>query len=396
MALILSSDNVFDYLVQHKLCKSEDRSDVRVTAKEYKNFNLLVSFGDQRSLLVKQERIVAKRGHQNDFWPEWLIHEFVKHFPELRSLRALVSEVIHFDPEHSILVLNYFENYSDFSDFYESHQNQFFPTAIAASLGTTLATLHKSTLASQSYQDFLTQSATPGEPAKVRAPKFLRGLERVGPGIFSRIPTDGLEFWKLYQRYESLHQSMVDICETFDPCCLTHNDLGLRNILLNLNWDLPTTEPQNSALIVRVIDWEFLSWGDPAYDLGMVLSGYLKIWLRSLVVSSAIDIQMALRLATTPLEKLQPSMVALLKSYLAHFPEILERHPNFLSRVMQCTGLVLIKRMQGKLEQLDPFDNTSICTLQVAKALLCNPEQSILNVLGVAGTELMKTQPIPA
>jgi hypothetical protein len=146
---------------------------------------------------------------------------------------------------------------------------------------------------------------------------------------------------------------------------------------------------------VRIIDWEFLSWGDPAYDLGMVVSGYLKIWLRSLVVSSAIDIQMALRLATTPLETLQPSMVAILKSYLAYFPEILERHPNFLSRVMQFTGLLLIKRIQVKLGQLEPFDNTSICTLQVAKALLCNPEQSILNVLGAAGVELMFHQFVP-
>lgn len=396
MTFVLSSDNVFDYLVQHKLCKSEDRLDVRITAKEYKNFNLLVNLRDNRSLFVKQERNVAKGSHQNDLWPEWRIHEFVRHFPELRSLRALTSEVLHFDPEHSILVLNYYENYSDFSNFYASHHNQLFPTAIATSLGTTLATLHRSTLASQVYKDFLTQSETPGAPAKVRTPKFLRGLERVGPGLFSRISTDGIEFWKLYQRYESLHQSMVDLCETFDPCCLTHNDLGLRNILLNLNWDLPPTSTEDAVPLVRIIDWEFLSWGDPAYDLGMVLSGYLKIWLRSLVVSSAIDIQMALRLATTPLEKLQPSIIAILKNYMAHFPEILERHPNFLSRVMQFTGLVLIKRMQGKLEQLDPFDNTSICTLQVAKALLCNPEQSVLNILGAAGAELLKNQTIPA
>ena len=395
MTFVLSSENVFDYLVQHKLCKSEERLDAQVTAKEYKNFNLLVRLADKRSFLVKQERNIAKGTNQNDLWPEWRISEFLKHFPELYKLSDLISEVVHFDSENSILVLNYFEHYSDYSDFYASHKNQFFPTAIAASLGTTLATLHKSTLVSPAYKDFLTQSATPDTPAKVRIPKFLRGLERIGPGIFSRISSDGLEFWKLYQRYESLHQSMADICETFDPCCLTHNDLGLRNILLNLNWDMPTTEPQHSASIVRIIDWEFLSWGDPAYDLGMILSGHLKIWLHSLVVSSAIDIQMALRLATTPLEKLQPSMVAILKSYVAHFPEILERHPNFLSRVMQFTGLVLIKRMQGKLEQLDPFDNTSICTLQVAKALLCNPEQSILNVLGTAGAEIMENQFVP-
>jgi Phosphotransferase enzyme family len=395
MTFLLNSENVFDYLVKNKLCSLEDRSEFKATAKEYKNFNLLVYLGNNRSLLVKQERPNAQQNNRNALWYEWRIHEFIRYFSELKKLNALISEVIHFDQEHFIIVLNYFENYSDFNHFYGDQQNQFFPTAIAASLGTTLATLHKSTLDSQSYQDFLTQSAIPGEPAKVKIPRFLRGLERVSPSVFSSISTDGLEFWKLYQRYESLHQAVVNISETYDPCCLTHNDLGLRNILLNLDWEVLTPDQQNATPIVRIIDWEFLSWGDPAYDLGMVVSGYLKIWLRSLVVSSAIDIQMALRLATTPLETLQPSMVAILKSYLAYFPEILERHPNFLSRVMQFTGLLLIKRIQVKLGQLEPFDNTSICTLQVAKALLCNPEQSILNVLGAAGVELMFHQFVP-
>jgi hypothetical protein len=396
MTFLLNSENVFDYLLKHKLCETEDRSDFNVKAKEYKNFNLLVSFANNRSLLVKQERPHAKQNNRNALWHEWRVNEFVRHFPELKNLHDLISEVIHFDLENSIIVLNYFEDYSDFNKFYASHQNQIFPTAIAASLGTALATLHKSTLDYPDYKEFLAQSPTPEAPAKVKIPRFLRGLERVGPGVFSSVSTDGLEFWKLYQRYESLHQSMVEISEQFDPCCLAHNDLGLRNIVINLDWDMPTPEPHNSEPIVRIIDWEFFSWGDPAYDLGMVLSGYLKIWLRSLVVSNAIDIQMALRLATTPLEKLQPSMVALLKSYMDHFPEILERHPNFLSRVMQFTGLVLIKRMQGKIEQLDPFDNTGICTLQVAKSLLCNPEQSILHVLGPAGAELLEYQPILA
>jgi hypothetical protein len=393
MAFLLSSENVFDYLLRHGLCLSEDRSVAQVTAKEYKNFNLLVRLGNQRSLLVKQERHDAKGNNRNELWDEWHINEFVRHFPELHYLCSLISEVVHFDRDNSIIVLNYYENYSDFGNFYADRQNQHFPTEVAAYLGTTLATIHKATLDCQRYKDFLTQSATSTPLPKTRTPNFLRGLERVRPGLFGRISTDGLEFWRLYQRYSSLHQSMVEISESFDACCLTHNDLALWNVLLNLNWDtqgLETSEPS-----VKLIDWEFFGWGDPAYDLGMVLSGYLRIWLHSLVVSNAIDIQIALRLATTPLNALQPSMVAMLKSYLTYFPEILERHPNFLSRVMQFAGLVMVKRIQGRLEQLSAFDNTSICTLQVAKALLCNPEQSILNVLGTTSAELTN-QPILA
>jgi Phosphotransferase enzyme family len=389
MAFLLGSENVFDYLVEQGLCASEARSSVQVTAKEYKNFNLLVNVGQQRSFLVKQERPDAEGNTRGEFWYEWRVHELFQHFPELKTLSSCTSEILHFDPSHSIIVLNYLDDFTDLSEFYPSSET--FPTAIAASLGTTLASFHQKTYENQHYKDFLTETTHPN-PIDTHIPRFLQGLERIGPGILSRICTDGLDFWRLYQRYESLHQAMVDISQTFTPCCLTHNDLPLRNILLDTHWEDPSRS--NNSPAVRLIDWEFVSWGDPAYDLGMVLSSYLKLWLGSLVISNAINIETALRLATTPLEKLQPSLAALVCAYLKQFPEILEHRPNFLRQTLQFTGLILIKRIQGQLEQLSPFNNTSICTLQVAKALLCRPEDSISTVFGtIAMSELSQLSP---
>jgi hypothetical protein len=392
MTFLLSSENVFDYLLEQKLCDPKDRESVQVTAKEYKNFNLLVDFDSQRSLLVKQERPDAKGNTRGEFWHEWQVHELFQHFAELKDLRSRTSEILYFDSSRSILILNYFNDYTDLSQFYPASQT--FPTAIASALGATLATFHQSTYEHRPYKDFLTE-AVRSHPVEMRIPQFLRGLERIGPGVFSQICMDGLDFWRLYQRYESLHQAMIDVSQTFDPCCLTHNDLNLRNILLDINGiEENSPSPAANSPTVRLIDWEFVSWGDPAYDLGMLLSSYLKLWLGSLVVSNTIDVETALRLATTPLERLQPSLAALVCSYLSRFPEILERRPDFLRQVMQFTGLVLIKRIQGKLEQLSPFNNTSICTLQVAKALLCKPEESISTVFGPAAmSELSKLLP---
>jgi hypothetical protein len=120
----------------------------------------------------------------------------------------------------------------------------------------------------------------------------------------------------------------------------------------------------------------------------MALASYLQIWLRSLTIGNAIAVETALRIAAIPLELLQPSIVALIKAYFVQFPEILERWPNFFSRVMQFTGLILVKRIQGKLEHLGAFDNASICTMQVAKSLLCAPETSVLNLFGTTASEL--------
>lgn len=139
---------------------------------------------------------------------------------------------------------------------------------------------------------------------------------------------------------------------------------------------------------MRIIDWERSCWGDPAFDLGMLIASYLQIWLSSLVVSQSLSIEESLRLAMTPLEQLQPSIAALTKAYFDIFPEILEYRPNFLQRVMQFAGFALIQRIQAMIQYQESFGNRGIAMLQVAKTLLCCPEPSIPTIFGTAAAEL--------
>jgi hypothetical protein len=79
-----------------------------------------------------------------------------------------------------------------------------------------------------------------------------------------------------------------------------------------------------------------------------------------LVVSTSIDVETALRLATTPLELLQPSIAAIIRAYFNTFPEIIKRRPDFLRRVVQFTGFGLIETI-GKAPIPRTFGNMGIC-----------------------------------
>ncbi|BAZ12488.1 hypothetical protein NIES4071_43190 [Calothrix sp. NIES-4071] len=387
MTLVLSSKNVFNYLVAQNIFTQKEQDLSQVELKVAKNFNLLVSLQDGRKLLVKQERHDREGKTAGEFLSEWQIQEFVVKTPELYHIRPLMSEVLHFDANHSIIVFNYLNDYCDLADFYT--KENIYPTAIATSIGTTLATIHRATLDRQQYQDFFSQNS---EGAHIdQAPKFARGLERISPEIFGQVPADGLKFFALYQRYDSLGKAITELTTAFKPCCLTHNDLKLNNILLHNDWeqDISKVEQSNNS-IIRLIDWERGAWGDPAFDLGMLIASYLQIWLGSLVVSKSIDVEESLRLAMTPLDVLQPSIAALTKAYFDNFPEIIERYPDFLIRVVQFSGLALIQQIQAMLQYQKSFGNMGICMLQVAKTLLCRPEQSIPTVFGVAESELTR------
>ncbi|MFN6501264.1 MAG: phosphotransferase [Nostoc sp. DedQUE01] len=384
MIFLLSSENVFEYLLKYKLSFQQDRTLKQVELKAAKNFNLLLSLQDDRQLLVKQERHDREGKTAGEFLREWRIHQFFQQTPELSHIRLMLSEALHFNAEHSVIVFNYLNDYCDLAEFYT--RENVFPTTIATSIGATLATIHRATFNCQKYQEFFSQTS---EDISIKqAFNFNLGLERISPEIFGSVPADGLKFFALYQRYDSLGKAIAQLINESVPCCLTHNDLKLNNILLHNNWQEVLEQSTNS--VIRLIDWERGAWGDPAFDLGMLIASYLQLWLNSLVVSKSIGVEESLRLAMTPLEQLQPSIAALTKTYLANFPEILEHRPDFLKRVVQFSGLALIQQIQAMIQHQKSFGNMGICMLQVAKTLLCRPEQSIPTVFGMAETELIR------
>jgi hypothetical protein len=390
MPFLLSSQNVINYLIDQGICQREDGENSSIEIKPAKNFNLLLTLADGRQLLVKQEPHNDKGETAGEFLQEWQFQKLLQTCPGLMSIRAYFSQAIYFDAVNSIIVFDYLKPYRDLAEFY-SREN-IFPSFVAAKIGTIIAAIHRLTLDRQDYQG-LFASAT--KVSSSRALEMITDLQRLTPDIFGSYPDQGLRFFGLYQRYSSLNQAITDLADAIAPCCLIHNDLKLNNILLAHTWQeavSSTSLPTNS--IIRLIDWEMSTWGDPASDLGTIIASYLQIWLYGLITNKTIPIQESLQLATTPLEQLQPSIATLMSSYLRNFPEILNRRPDFLRQTVQFSGLALIQAILSTLYHEKTFGNSEICILQVAKTLLCRPEQSIETIFGLTEFELINYAPL--
>ncbi|MEH2438394.1 MAG: phosphotransferase [Nostoc sp.] len=382
MVLSLSSHNVIQYLLEAGLCSSEDdasdKSELPGSSKN--NFGLLVTLADNRQLLIKQERNVNNNdAAPHELFHEWLFHQLLQQFPVLGNISAIAPLVVHFDQENSILVRNYLGDYLELATFY--HNNDIFPQEIATAIGTTLAGLHCATYNRREYKDFM--ATAPQGEFRYGFYNPAQGVESIGPEIFGTVPTDALKFYLLYQQSESLESAIADLAYDWNPCCLTHNDLKLNNILVHSRWE------KLDNCLVRLIDWEACSWGDPAFDLGTLLASYLGIWLKSLVVDPTIELEESLNLALTPLESLQPSIIALIRAYLNAFPLILEYRNDFIVRVIQFAGLALIHQIQDMITCQKSFNNSDICMLQVAKSLLTMPQQGVLTIFGISESEIL-------
>ncbi|WP_310482288.1 phosphotransferase [Chamaesiphon sp. VAR_48_metabat_403] len=370
MVFLLNQTNIFEYLAN--LGYQSDGITDRIEPVMAKNFNLLLSITEDSKLLVKQERHNREGKAVGEFLAESQVHKLAEDFPALSYWQRSISELLHFDRDNSILVFRYLNDYRDLADFYT--KENIFDDRIARKLGTILASFHRDTYHRAIYRLALSKDRQQSETTIVKA--LIRNLEHLTPEIFGIVPEDGLKFYALYQRYDSLGQALVELGDGVRACCLTHNDLKLNNILLHNEWEQPGSQ------ITRIIDWERAAWGDPAFDLGTLIASYLQMWLGSLVVSKSLSIEESLSLAIVPLDRIQPSIAALTQAYLQAFPDILIDRPDFLVRVIQFAGLGLIQGIQANIDYQKTLGNSGIAQLQVAKSLLCRPDRSIQTVFG--------------
>ncbi|MEC4819476.1 MAG: phosphotransferase [Scytonema sp. PMC 1069.18] len=382
MFISLSSHNVIQYLQQAGLCSSEEGvcTDSELPQSSKKNSNLLVTLAGNRKLLVKQERCTDNDANPHDFFNEWLFHQLLKRYPALGSISAIASLVVHFDEQKSILVRNYLKEYIEVANFYQ--QNLCFPTAIATTIGNIVGKLHRTTFNCREYRDFM--KTAPEGQFRYQFYNPAQGIGSIEPETIGMIPINALNFYRLYQSDESLEAAIAELSYEWNPCCLIHNDLKLDNILVHSRWE------QLDNCLVRLIDWEACTWGDPAFDLGTLIASYLKIGLESLVLDPTFELEESLQLAAIPLEILQPSILALTQAYLESFSIILEYRQDFLMRVIQFAGLILIHQVEEKIKQQQSFDNSGTCIFQIAKSLLTKPQESVRTVFGISETEIIK------
>ncbi|WP_424100615.1 hypothetical protein [Moorena producens] len=386
MAKIISSNNVLQYLFEHDIYKESEIAQINTHHQSIINSNYLyITLSNQEQLIIKQDLFDDEYWFESKTINEFSLQSFLNDCHDLSFSCSLIIENLHFDESNSILIYKYSKAYTNLKDFYKDRQ--VFSTDISNLLGNTLATLHHETLNSLSCKDFMNRIAR-GEP-QYKFPHPVHLLDKPTPESLRKdIPPEGFPFIALYQSSESLRDAVTELVFTHKHYCLTQNNLKLDNILISEDWreDLSIAKEPNDS--IKIINWDKCSWGDPAFDLGTVISSYLLIWLNNLILEPGIKLSESLELANISLDVIQPSINSLLRSYLSSFPSILQEYPDFLNRVIQFTGLALIYEIVSMMQSFESFDYRCIHILQVAKKLLCQPTEAFDSILGISNIKL--------
>jgi hypothetical protein len=173
--------------------------------------------------------------------------------------------VTAFDPAHGLLALEWIPNGETLHHFHRRSME--YPPELAHQTGHALGYLHRMTRERRSH--FALADAFKDESDLLECflrmrPEFYARLSHVGVEFFALVQHDGLAVAGL----QALAQQQLRESES----SLLHGDLRQANLLR-------VGKLPKGPFQVVFLDWELSFWGDPARDLGSLLSDYVLGWL---------------------------------------------------------------------------------------------------------------------
>ncbi len=224
-----------------------------------KNRTVVCKNGKKR-VLVK----IADGGGNVGVLREGSVLERVAPLSRNRNSPLHLPTVYAFDPAHGLLGLEWIRDGETLHHFHRRSQD--YPLALAHEVGNALGYLHHESREGRSkyaLADAFRDESDLLECFLRMRPDFYARLSQVGIDFFASVQTDG----PAMQGLQALSEQQLKEGDA----ALLHGDLRQANLLR------VATSPKKPTVVF--LDWELSFWGDPARDLGSLMSDYVLGWL---------------------------------------------------------------------------------------------------------------------
>jgi hypothetical protein len=374
----LNHQNLFDYLASINICSNQDLQSAIIDISCSRNYHWVIDFKTiNRKLIIKHQPNFQVLDNDNRLSQEVDIIKFIQSESKLLHSLSLVPKILHIDKSNSIVIYELSYRYTTLKNYYD--KNPGFAQNISSLIGKRLAIFHSETINNDHI--FIDQFPKQALSFQLDFPDYISHylINRIQPESLYKMPYESWRLIGIIQDSDNLRSILSELIYSKHCYCLTHNNLGFDKILVDQDCHQVLSETENhETSLIKIIDWESASWGDPACDLGSVIAGFFKIWLDSAIVDDAIEPINSLNLAEISFKEVYPAIIHTIKAYLESYPKILEKYPEFIHRVIQFAGLSLLHQTltQVQLAKDDAFDYHWVYFHLFSK-LLCYPEKFI-------------------
>lgn len=260
----------------------------------------------------------------------------------------LIPGLFAFDPRSGLLALHWLNGAETLHHYHRRTQD--YPRLVARQVGKALGFLHE--MSRKLRAKFAMADAFRDES------DLLECFLRMRPDFYARLSGVGIEFFAQVQADRAamtgLHALSEQQARDTDSCLL-HGDMRQANLL---------RVGRDRHAPVFCIDWELSFWGDPARDLGSLISDYVSAYLapehRSEVMTRA---------------QLAGFCRALIASYAETRGANFELTPEFQHRIVRWIGAALLIAVYGISHYEQQLDARARSLAQRAMHMLGNPAE---------------------
>ena len=261
-----------------------------------------------------------------------------------------LPHVYAFDPAHGLLALEWIAHGETLHHFHRRSGD--YPHALAGQVGHALGFLHRMSREGRSHYalaDAFRDESDLLECFLRMRPDFYARLSTAGIDFFAQVQADGAAMTGL----QSLSTQQLRESEN----ALLHGDLRQANLLR-------VTRPGRGPASIVFLDWELSFWGDPARDLGSLLSDYVLGWLapehRSEVLARPLLETFAHELLMGYAAAREPGFVA---------------DADFQDRVVRWIGTALLISVYGITHYEQVLDTRAVGVAKHALEMLGSPQE---------------------
>ena len=355
----LSITNVLRYLEDNRLINLDPNSQPKVKRLPGKNFVACIESPRSKSLIVKQSPLIQHVMSSGDLSREATLYSYLSITSSVAFNKYTTPSLIKYDSAHDILVLEYVENSEDIESYHQRSQS--FSPDMARGIATLLVDIHVASAmkprnylalqdsAGKSYSTVFNYHITPHEYA-MSSP----GTQR----LLSIVQSD-----------RQLTDALDDLRREWRQVCLVHGDFRFSNILYIFS------DHDAVKLNYKIIDWEYWSWGDPAWDVGTVLGEYIRSWAFSIKVADNISIESWFKGSGITFPAIRNAIKCFWETYFSrvHNDEV---SYQIQERAIRFAGAYLLGRCASALDVDSHISALVLCVLRVSKALLTNPDNA--------------------
>jgi Ser/Thr protein kinase RdoA (MazF antagonist) len=367
---MLDVDTVVPYLLDKKLIHEDAVLDgaLTVTSVPRRNRNLRVET-PAGGYVIKQPDDPTGGAHRT-LRVEADFYAFCQQEPAVAAMAEVLPRLAFVDPERSLFGLELLPGATTLWQRFWTAGPEAFPREVGRQIGRALGIVHRI------LRDPPLRTA-PALSGLSSAAPWVMMFHQPGPELLATLSPGNCQMLRVLQTHGQLGAALDRLRAAWLPETVIHGDVRCDNILVS-----PPAAPAGGGETVRLVDWELVQWGDPAWDVAAVLQDAVVFWVNSMIPGDP-DISALVASARFPWGLLQAYLGSFWQGYRQTAGLTADQENVTLLRAVAFSGARLVQAVFEGSAASDAMPAQAVLLLQVSANLVADAESAQLQFYGI-------------